>query len=288
MSDFTPVRIIEPIGAAVPVLVDSPHSGMEWPADFHTVAPPEAIRTTWDAYVDELWSGAPSAGATLVAATFPRAYIDANRASDDIDPDLLAEPWPEPLTPTAYSARGMGLIRRSALPGIPMYDRLLRVDEVRQRIERCHAPYRAVLEERLARLHARFGAVWHVNAHSMKSRGNAMNVDPNAARPDVVVSDRRGTTADPAHTQWTADWFAARGYSTRINDPYQGGDIVASTGAPSRGRHSLQVEFNRALYMDEARITRSARFATLQAHCTEFVRALASASERWTGRGGAP
>lgn len=287
MSDFNPVRIIEPIGAEVPVLVDSPHSGMEWPADFDTVAPAEAIRTTWDAFVDELWSGAPSAGATLVAATFPRAYIDANRASDDIDPDLLAEPWPEPLTPTAYSARGMGLIRRSALPGVPMYDRLLRVDEVRLRIERCHAPYRAALAERLARLHTRFGEVWHVNAHSMKSRGNAMNVDADAARPDVVVSDRRGTTADPAHTQWAADWFARRGYSTRINDPYQGGDIVASTGDPVRGRHSIQVEFNRALYMDEALVTRGARFAALQSHCTEFVRALADASVRWSGTGGA-
>lgn len=287
MSDFIPVRIIEPIGAAVPVLVDSPHSGMEWPADFDTVAPPEAIRTTWDAFVDELWSGAPSAGATLVAATFPRAYIDANRASDDIDPELLAEPWPQPLTPTAYSARGMGLIRRSALPGVPMYDRLLRVDEVQQRIDRFHAPYRAALAQRLARLHTQFGAVWHVNAHSMKSRGNAMNVDADATRPDVVVSDRRGTTADPVHTQWAADWFAARGYSTRINDPYQGGDIVASTGAPARGRHSLQVEFNRALYMDEAAVTRGERFAVLQAHCTEFVRALADESKRWIARRGA-
>lgn len=287
MSDLVAVRILEPIIAPVPVLVDSPHSGMEWPTDFGTVAPPEAIRTTWDAFVDELWSGAPSAGATLIAATFPRAYIDANRARDDIDPELLAEPWPEPLAPTAYSARGMGLIRRSALPGVPMYDRLLRVDEVQQRIDRCHAPYRATVEERLARLHAQFGGVWHVNAHSMKSRGNAMNVDADAVRPDVVVSDRRGTTADPAMTAWAAEWFAARGYRTRVNDPYQGGDIVSTSGDPAAGRHSIQVEFNRALYMDEATVTRGERFAELQGDCTAFVRALARYAAVHGGAGGA-
>lgn len=285
MSDFIPVRIVEPTVTAVPVLVDSPHSGMEWPADFDTAAPREAIRTTWDAFVDELWSGAPSAGATLLAATFPRAYVDANRAHDDIDPELLAEPWPGPLSPTSYSARGMGLIRRSALPGVPMYDRLLRADEVQQRIESCHAPYRRALDERLTRLHTQFGGVWHVNAHSMKSRGNAMNVDADRARPDVVVSDRHGTTANAALTRWAADWFAARGYSTRINDPYQGGDIVARSGDPARGRHSIQVEFNRALYMEEATVTRSTRFVELQADCTAFVHALADVA---TARGTLP
>lgn len=281
MPDFTPFRIAEPTLAAVPVLVDSPHSGMDWPADFGTVASPAAIRTTWDAFVDELWGGAPSVGATLIAATFPRAYIDANRARDDIDPELLAEPWPEPLSPTGYSARGMGLIRRSALPGVPMYNRLLRVDEVRHRIVSCHAPYRGAIAERLAELHGQFGAVWHINAHSMKSRGNAMNVDAESARPDVVVSDLHGATADPTHTRWVADWFASRGFSTRINDPYQGGDIVASAGDPAAGRHSMQVEFNRALYMHEADVTRGPRFAALQACCTDFVRALAAYASTW-------
>ncbi|MEP7381297.1 MAG: N-formylglutamate amidohydrolase [Gemmatimonadota bacterium] len=275
MDDFLPFRIAEPTVAPAAVLVDSPHSGMEWPADFCTVAPRDAISTTWDAFVDELWSGAPAAGATLIVARFPRAYIDANRAVDDIDSELLAEPWPSLLAPTAYSERGMGLIRRSALPGVPMYDRLLRVDEVQRRIATCHAPYRAALDQELSRLHAQFGVVWHINAHSMKSRGNAMNLDAGAARADVVVSDRRGMTADPAHTRWVADWFRARGYRTRVNDPYQGGDIVACAGDPATGRHSVQVEFNRALYMDEATISRGTRFAELQACCTAFLHAIA-------------
>lgn len=97
------------------------------------VRPREAILTTWDAFVDELWGDAPDEGATLIAATFPRAYVDVNRAEDDIDPELLATPWPAPLRPTAYSARGMGLIRRNALPNVPMYAAPLSVAAVERR-----------------------------------------------------------------------------------------------------------------------------------------------------------
>ncbi len=265
------------------VLVDSPHSGMEWPPDFVPSASHEAIASTWDAFVDELWSGAPAAGATLLAARFPRAYVDANRAVDDIDPDLLAEPWPGPIAPTSYSVRGMGLIRRSALPGVPMYDRRLRVDEVQHRIATYYGPYRDALASQLDALCARFGTVWHVNAHSMKSRGNAMNIDAGAGRPDVVVSDRLGTTADPALTRWVADWFRRTGFSTQVNDPYQGGDIVARAGAPAAGRHSIQVEFNRALYMDEAAVVRGGHFFELQAHCTAFLRDLVDHSAAMRG-----
>ncbi len=272
---FPPFTLTPPTAPPAALLVDSPHSGMEWPSDFVPAASREAIASTWDAFVDELWSGAPAAGATLLAARFPRAYVDANRAADDIDPDLLAEPWPGPLAPTSYSARGMGLIRRSALPGVPMYDRRLRVDEVAHRIATYYAPYRDALTTELDALRARFGTVWHINAHSMKSRGNAMNVDAGAGRPDVVVSDRHGTTADPLHTRWVAEWFRRAGLNTQVNDPYQGGDIVARAGAPAEGRHSIQVEFNRALYMDEAAVIRGAHFTELQERCTAFLRDLA-------------
>jgi N-formylglutamate deformylase len=168
------------------------------------------------------------------------------------------------VTPSDYTRRGMGLIRREALPGVPMYDRALSVAEVEQRLVRCYRPYRAAVARALDAQHAAHGVVWHLDCHSMKSRGNAMNVDAGAGRPDVVVSDRGGTTADPAHTAWLADWFRARGLRVLVNDPYQGGDLVRSFGAPDRGRHSIQVELNRALYMDESRIERSPDFAALR------------------------
>jgi N-formylglutamate deformylase len=263
-----------PTVAPVALMLDSPHSGMTLPADFVAAAPRAAILSTWDAFVDELWADAPAAGATLLAANFPRAYVDVNRAEDDIDPDLLAEPWPTPLAPTAYTRRGMGLIRRNALPDVPMYDRRLSVAEVEYRISTCYRPYRDALRQQLDALHARFGAVWHLDCHSMKSRGNAMNVDAGATRPDVVIGDRQGTTADPAHTAWVAEWFHARGHSVQVNDPYQGGDIVARSGAPARGRHSIQIEINRALYMDETTVTRGARFGQMQTTCSAFLQDL--------------
>lgn len=276
MSDTPPVLVQEPRGARVPIVVDSPHSGMVWPPDFAPAASRAAILTTWDAFVDELWADASAAGATLIAAGFPRAYVDVNRAVDDIDPELLDEPWPAPLTPTDYTRRGMGLIRRNALPTVPMYDRRLLVREVQHRIDAYYRPYRDALVGRLDTLHAAFGTVWHIDCHSMKSRGNAMNIDSGAARPDVVVSDRHGTTADAAETAWVAEWFGARGLTVQVNVPYQGGDLVRTTGAPTVGRHSIQIELNRALYMDEAAFERGPRFDTVRALCGDFVAALAA------------
>lgn len=260
----------------VALIVDSPHSGMEWPADFTPIAPRTAILTTWDAYVDELWGEAPAVGATLLAATFPRAYIDVNRAEDDIDPLLLASPWPSPLSPTHYSARGMGLIRRLALPNVPMYDRPLGVGDVRHRIAAYYRPYRAALRERVNALRAQFGAAWHLDCHSMKSRGNEMNVDAGDARPDFVISDRHGQSADAAHTLWIADWFRRRGHAVLINDPYQGGDLVARFGSPADRVHSIQIEINRALYLEEATASRGPEFERIRLMCADFLRAFAA------------
>ena len=270
------VIVHEPAGPSAGLVVDSPHSGMTWPPDFRPAAPRDAILTTWDAFVDELWRGAVDAGATLLCATFPRAYVDVNRAADDLDPALLSEPWPQPPAPSDYSRRGMGLIRRLALPGVPMYDAPLTVAAVQHRLDACYTPYRDALAACLARRHAEHGEAWHVNAHSMKSRGNAMNVDAGAPRPDFVVSDREGRTADPAHTAWIAAWLRARGYSVQVNDPYKGGDLVARFGAPARGLHSIQIEINRARYMDEATCERHAGFDEVQRVLTMLARDIAA------------
>ncbi|KVL30947.1 N-formylglutamate amidohydrolase [Burkholderia sp. MSMB1835] len=267
--------VAPPTAPALPVVVDSPHSGIAYPPDFSTVASDDAIRTTWDAYVDELWSGAPARGATLLRATFPRAYIDPNRAEADIDATLLAESWPEPLAPQPYTQRGMGLIRRDALPGVPLYDRKLSLAEVRHRIDAYYRPYRRALACIGEPLHAAHRALWHIDCHSMKSRGNAMNVDAGALRPDVVISDRRGTTAAPAFTAWTAQWFAGAGYRVQVNDPYQGGDLLTALADPARQRHSIQIEFNRALYMDEAAFAKHAGFAALKRSVDAYLDALA-------------
>lgn len=271
----SPVVTHAPVGTPAPLVFDSPHSGFGRPEDFAPVAPLAAIRTTWDAHVDRLFSGATAAGATLIAATFPRAYIDTNRAESDLDVALIDGAWTEPVLPTDYSRRGMGLIRRDALPGVPMYASALSAEAVRHRIAHWYRPYRARLAETLDALHATHGLVWHVNCHSMKSRGNAMNVDAGASRPDIVISDRRGTTAVEGLTARIVGWFAMRGYRVLANDPYQGGDLVRRFGDPSSGRSSVQIEINRALYMDEGTCAPHAGFAPLQEDLTAFAAELA-------------
>lgn len=266
-----------PARPTAPVVFDSPHSGFGWPDDFHPTAPIEAIRTTADAHVDRLLADAPAFGIRLLAAGFPRAYIDVNRDVRDLDASLLSGPWDEPLTPSDYSRRGMGLVRRLALPGVPMYDAPLSPEAVRARIRHCYTPYRERLGVLLDAAQSEHGIVWHVNWHSMKSRGNAMNVDVGALRPDIVVSDRRGQTASDGLVSRIVGWFAMQGYVVQANDPYQGGDLVRAVGHPAQGRSSVQIEINRALYMDEATRAPHAGFDALR----DDLRTFAETFARW-------
>lgn len=207
----------------------------------------------------------------MIGAHFPRSYIDANRAADDIDQALLEAPWPHPSNPSDYSRRGQGLIRRFALPNVPMYDRALSVAEVESRLNTYYLPYRAAVTEAVEEAAGRHGQMWHIDLHSMKSRGNAMNVDAGQARPDFVISDRMGTTSNPVATAWIAKKFQDLGYAVKINDPYKGGDMVRSYGAPLDGRHSIQIEINRAIYMDEATCEKSSGYAKLKANINRFL-----------------
>lgn len=283
MTPAHPAYELSEIGEA-PVVFDSPHSGMEWPGDFAPAATREQILTTWDALVDQLLADVPGAGASLLAATFPRAYIDLNRAAEDIDPELLAEAWPGPIATTDYTRRGMGLIRRYALPGVPMYAEKLSVAAVRARLEDYYFPYRRALAERIEALRERHGVVWHFDCHSMKSRGNAMNVDNGAVRPDYVISDRLGTTSDPVFTTWVAEFLTRRGRVVKINDPYKGGDLVRTFGVPASRRHSVQIEVNRARYMDEGAFAPNEGFAAVRGDFTELARAVVA---RWRESGSA-
>jgi len=258
----------------IPLVFDSPHSSRHCPPDMRAVAPEAALMSGWDAYVDELWSGAVQHGATLLAARVHRSYIDFNRSRSDIDPELLDQPWPEPIKVSEKSKAGMGLIRRYALPAVPMYDRKLGIAEVQQRIERYYDPYHAELQRLINAAHARFGRSWHIDCHSMKSVGNAMNIDNGARRPDFVLGDRDGSAADPAFTAWVAQQLQGMGYVVKINDPYRGAELVRAYSDPQRGRHSMQIEINRALYMNEQSLERSAGFATLQQHLTQLAQAM--------------
>jgi len=260
----------------LPIVIDSPHSGTTYPPNSGIVAPEQALKTTWDAFIEELWDAAPSLGVPLLAAQFPRAYIDPNRAPNDIDDSLLDEPWPTPLSPSPACRRGMGLIRLNALPDVPMYAGRLSSREIRHRLDQYYLPYHGVLKARLDAAYARFGKVWHIDCHSMKSVGNAMNVDDGAARPDIVVSDRNGSSAAPEFTEWVAARFVSKGYRVQVSTPYQGGYIIANYGAPEHGRHSVQVEINRRVYMDEQAFEKTEGFDVLRRDIGAFLEELAT------------
>lgn len=278
---MTPYTLLPPRGRPVPVVFDSPHSGRDYPADFRAALPPEDLRLSEDRYVDRLYAPAPELGATLLLAHFPRCYIDANRKPEDIDPDLLAEPWPVPLRPGAKTGLGKGLIWRLVRPGVAIYDRKLTVAEVLARLEHCWLPYHTALSATLDRTHARFGRVYHVNCHSMPARSDALAPEgPGFDRPDFVLSDGDGATCSAAFTDFVRLQLEGMGYHVAVNTPYRGAELIHRYSNPAAQRHSLQIEVNRRHYLTET-LEPSAGFPKLAADLRRLAEAVCGDAPLW-------
>ncbi|HEY3148909.1 MAG TPA: N-formylglutamate amidohydrolase [Dongiaceae bacterium] len=268
-----------PAGRALPLVFDSPHSGRDYPEDFGHAVPVELLRRAEDAFVDELIESVPSHGATLLQALFPRSYIDPNRHEHEIDPAMLGEAWPHPVLPSEKADMGLGLVRRLIKGNVDIYDRHLTVEEVLARIEGFHRPYLAELARLLDAAHAAHGIAWHINCHSMRSAGRRRG--QRIPRADIVLGDRDGTSCGPTFTAFVAATARDLGYRVALNDPFKGAELVARFGRPDEGRHSLQIEINRALYMDEDRIEKRADFAAFKQDMDRLVGAIADyVSER--------
>jgi N-formylglutamate deformylase len=259
--------------AARPLVVDSPHSGRAYPEDFGHAAPMALLRRAEDAFVDDLFEAAPQHGAGFLKALFPRSYIDPNRHEGEIDENMLAAVWPSNLRLSERTEMGLGLIRRLIKGNVPIYDRLLTVDEVQGRIARYHRPYHDELEAMLDEAHARFGAVWHINAHSMKAMGRRKGQP--IPRDDFVLGDLEGESCDIAFTEFVAETLRGFGYTVRLNHPFKGAELVTRFGRPRDGRHSLQIEINRGLYMDEDRIEKTPGFDALKRDIDRLLAAIA-------------
>ncbi|QJR13231.1 hypothetical protein DSM104440_00013 [Usitatibacter palustris] len=266
----------DPSGHPVPLVLDSPHSGTRYPADFSPALSLEKLRQAEDSYVDELYASAPGHGATLISALFPRSYIDPNRSVLDIDTALIDAPWPGPAQASRKTELGIGLIWRILDTGEPIYTRKLTVAEVKRRITQFHQPYQKAVKDALDAAHAHFGAVWHINCHSMPAvSSNISEEGPGKSRSDFVLGDRDGTTCSPEFTALVATTLRGLGYDVKVNDPYKGVELVRAFSDPAAGRHSLQIEVNRRLYMDERTRTRSSGFETLRANLDRMVKAVA-------------
>lgn len=280
-TDFEPVRLLTPRTDPIPLVCDSPHSGSIYPQDFQTILPVSVLRIAEDAYVDELWEAVPDHGGTLLCAEFPRSYIDVNREPDDIDPNILAEPWNGEVNPTEKSRLGFGLFWHS-MDGHPMYDRKLWVGELENRISSYYEPYHLALWRCLEEAVERFGMVWHLNLHSMPSNSySLLKHGGDKQLADFVLGDRDGTTCDPTLTGIIEDYLRGRGYTVARNDPFKGVALVARVGRPAEHRHSLQIEVNRKLYMNESTFEKTEGFDRLKqdldgltAHLSEFIRGL--------------
>lgn len=255
----------------LPLIFDSPHSGTHYPQDFAYDCPLPLLRRSEDMFVDDLFADAPHQQACLLKALFPRTYIDVNRAETDIDPALMAPDthWPYediPMQPTNRSDAGIGLIRRLVKPGQAVCKTPLTPAAIRHRIDRYYRPYHDCLENLLDSAHTRYGEVWHINCHSMpyaKANKAFRRANPFTA-PDFVLGDRDGTVCDPALTKMVKAFLEDKGYKVAINNPYKGVELVRRYSAPAEGRHSLQIEICKSLYMNEETFEKTKNFERLQ------------------------
>lgn len=279
------VSIIDHFPGTSALVLDSPHSGTQYPADFLFSCDALALRRAEDTHVEKLYDFAPGMGVHWVEAHFPRSYLDANRNTTEMDEKLLDAPWPGPIAtdPQVLSKvrLGKGLIWRTTDDGLPIYSRQLGVAEVQARIATCWQPYHAALESAIDTAHAQHGYSIHINCHSMPAVASSNATDfPGEAHADFVVGDRDGTTAQPALSHLMCEHLRSLGYSVAYNHPYKGVELVRRYGSPASQRHSIQLEINRKLYMDEATLAITPGFAPLKLHLQSLLERLLKTDPR--------
>ena len=264
----------EPLAEPAPVVIDSPHSGTDYPSDFEFICDFDSLRQAEDTHVDLLVADAPLYGAWLLAALFPRSYIDPNRSLTDMDPDLLNGRWPEAEVFRRPMQVGQGLIRSIGRPGEPVYGRKLKLAEVRHRVAHYYQPYHETLTALVDGARQRFGAVYLLNCHSMPSLCTPAAKLSGEPCADFVLGDRDGTTCAPDYIALVEETLRARGYSVTRNYPYKGVEIVRRYGQPQIGQHALQLEINRGLYMNERTLEKTDWFSGLQGDLAHLIATL--------------
>ena len=267
------------------LVLDSPHSGTRYPTDFLFSCDALALRRAEDTHVEKLYDFAPGLGVHWVEAMFPRSYLDANRNTTEIDESLLDAPWPAAIesdTKVMSKVRlGKGLIWRTTDDGLPIYSRQLSVAEVAARIASCWQPYHAAVSGAIDAAHDKHGYSIHINCHSMPAIASSNATDfPGEAHADFVVGDRDGTTAHPALSHQVCRHLRGLGYSVAYNHPYKGVELVRRYGNPASQRHSIQLEINRKLYMDENTLAITPGFEPLKAHLQSLVALLLKTDPR--------
>ena len=270
------MKLISHLAGSSALVLDSPHSGVFYPPDFRYACETAVLRKAEDTHVEKLYDFAPGLGVHWIEARFPRSYLDANRNTTELDVSLLDEPWPHPVeTDPAVLSKvrlGKGLIWRTTDDGVPIYRRRLSAEEISRRIAQCWQPYHAAVAEAIDAAHAAHGYSIHVNCHSMPAVASSHATDfPGEKHPDFVVGDRDGSTASPALSAKVCAHLAGLGYAVAYNHPYKGVELVRRYSHPPTQRHSIQLEINRKLYMDEDTLALTTGFDILKANLRSLV-----------------
>ncbi|HVY41829.1 MAG TPA: N-formylglutamate amidohydrolase [Hyphomicrobiaceae bacterium] len=268
-SELTPPFTISGTRSqTAPFVFCSPHSGRIYPAAFLASSrlDAHALRKSEDCYVDELFSGVTELGVPMIAARFPRAYLDVNREPYELDPELFDEPTPPYAnTQSVRVVGGLGTLARIVADGEEIYRHRIPLSAALERIDRLYKPFHAGLASLLDATWRRFGIAVLIDCHSMPS---ASTGQPHSPRPDFVLGDRFGASCDGKLTRFLRELLVGLGYEVQLNRPYAGGYITEHYGRPHRGLHALQIEVNRALYLNESSLARSSGFAKVKRDLT--------------------
>ncbi len=272
-----------PESVSVPLLLDSPHSGRHYPDNFNYVCKKEELEKVVDYYVEALFDNIHEIGVPFLHAFFPRSYIDVNRAPDDIDTELVENAKVLKPKPSSRAQAGIGLIQRLIRPEVQIYGGNITPAEVQSRIRNYYNPYHHCLQEGLDHLYYEYGQVWHINCHSMPSTTTRImdqiyTTGKDHKMVDFVLGDRDGTTCSREFLEIIYAFLKSKGFTVDVNNPYKGVEITRRHGRPGLNRHSLQLEINRALYMNERTLEKTAGFDSLKtevkdliAHCQEYI-----------------
>ena len=268
------LEVIWPARQSLPLVFASPHSGSAYPPEFvqGSNLDPLSLRRSEDSFVDRLFAASHARGAPLLRALFPRAFCDPNREPYELDPAMFEDDLPAfANTRSPRVAAGLGTIARVVANGAEIYGGKLRYAEIASRINGYYKPYHAALRTLVDRTRDRFGFCILVDCHSMPSIGGPMDKDPGETRVDFVLGDCFGTACAPTITDEAERTLTGLGYVVTRNDPYAGGFTTRHYGRPADRLHALQIEINRALYMDEEMIQPNAYMATLAHNLSHLV-----------------
>lgn len=282
-----PFDVLEPTRLVSAVVLSSPHSGRVYPARFLAAARLDAasLRRSEDVFVDELFAPCTALGVPLLRARFPRAYLDANREPYELDPGMFEGRLPPYAnTRSIRVAGGLGTIARVVGDAQEIYGSRLRVEDGLRRIEGLHKPYHAALQALTDRAVHRFGLTLLLDCHSMPSCSQGGTESPTRPKADFVLGDRFGTSCHRSFTDAAEYELKRCGYGVARNKPYAGGYITERHGQPAAGRHALQIEINRALYMDERDLLKLPCFDTVIEHLGRLVRTLVGVAEDFSPR----